>query len=133
MIREDKEKLFDRGLFGMSNNEMMETDAHFRMLLSCAWKSEERSGWNLHSLRNFSTVVFIGGQVPSVTNWRPLCDFNEFCMTNISLEMLTNRFSYHFYLMELSITNCTKLANKFQVHFPKRPDAESRHVTNHQF
>lgn len=76
MINEDKEKLFDRGLFGMSNNEMMETDAHFRMLLSRAWESDEQSGWNLHSLRNCSTSVFIGGQLPSVTNWRPLCDIN---------------------------------------------------------
>ncbi|MXW47522.1 MAG: hypothetical protein F4Z97_02555, partial [Gammaproteobacteria bacterium] len=61
LIREAEERLFDRGLFGMSHNEMMATDPQQRMLLSCAWESVERSGWDLHSLRNSSTGVFIGG------------------------------------------------------------------------
>ena len=107
LIREDEERLFDRGLFGMSHNEMMATDPQLRMLLSCAWESVEQSGWDLHSLRNSSTGVFIGGQVPSVANWRPLRGVNEFSVTSISLAMLANRISYHLNLMGPSITYCT--------------------------
>ena len=107
LIREYEERLFDRGLFGMSHNEMMATDPQLRMLLSCAWESVERSGWDLHSLRNSPTGVFIGGQVPSIANWRPLRGVNEFSTTSISLAMLANRISYHLNLMGPSITYCT--------------------------
>ncbi len=107
LMREDEEWLFDRGLFGMSHNEMLATDPQFRMLLSCAWEAVEQSGWDLHSLRNSSTGVFIGGQVPTVANWRPLRGANEFSATGISLAMLANRISYHLNLMGPSITYCT--------------------------
>ncbi len=107
LIRDHQERMFDHSLFGMSHNEMMATDPQLRMLLSCAWESVEHSGWNLHSLRNSSTGVFIGGQVPSVANWRPLRGVNEFSVTSISLAMLANRISYHFNLMGPSITYCT--------------------------
>ncbi len=107
LIREDAERLFDRSLFGMSHNEMMATDPQLRMLLSCAWETLERTGWDLHSLRNSPTGVFIGGQVPSVANWRPLGGVNEFAVTSISLAMLANRISYHFNLTGPSITHCT--------------------------
>ncbi len=107
LIRDDEEWRFDRSLFGISHNEMMSIDPQLRMLLSCAWESVERSGWDLHSLRNSSTGVFIGAQVPSVANWRPLLGVNEFVVTNISLAMLANRISYHFNLMGPSITHCT--------------------------
>ncbi|MYD86032.1 MAG: acyltransferase domain-containing protein, partial [Acidobacteria bacterium] len=107
LIREDEERLFDRSLFGMSHNEMMATDPQLRMMLSCAWETLERTGWDLHSLRNSATGVFIGGQVPSVANWRPLGGVNEFAVTSISLAMLANRISYHFNLMGPSITHCT--------------------------
>ncbi len=91
----------------MSHNEMMATDPQLRMMLSCAWETLERTGWDLHSLRNSATGVFIGGQVPSVANWRPLGGVNEFAVTSISLAMLANRISYHFNLMGPSITHCT--------------------------
>ena len=107
LIREDREALFDRSLFGMSHNEMLATDPQLRMLLSCAWEAIERAGWDLRSLRNSSTGVFIGGQVPSVANWRPLRGVNEFAVTSISLAMLANRISYHFNLKGPSTTYCT--------------------------
>ena len=107
LIRNDEERLFDRSLFGMSHNEMMATDPQLRMMLSCAWETIERTGWDLASLRNSPTGVFIGGQVPAVANWRPLGAVNEFAVTTISLAMLANRISYHFNLMGPSITHCT--------------------------
>ena len=107
LIREDEERLFDRSLFGMSHNEMMATDPQLRMLLCCAWETIEQSGRDLRSLRNSATGVFIGGQVPSVANWRPLRGVNEFSVTSISLAMLANRISYHFNLMGPSSTYCT--------------------------
>jgi len=107
LIRQDEERLFDRSLFGMSHNEMMATDPQLRMLLSCAWESIEQTGWDLHSLRNSATGVFVGGQVPSVANWRPMRGVDEFSVTSISLAMLANRISYHFNLMGPSATYCT--------------------------
>ena len=107
LIREDEERLFDRSLFGISHNEMMATDPQLRMLLGCAWDTVERAGWDLHSLRNSATGVFIGGQVPSVANWRPMRGVDEFSVTSISLAMLANRISYHFNLMGPSATYCT--------------------------
>ena len=107
LMRDDEERLFDRSLFGMSHNEMMATDPQLRMLLGCAWETVERTGWDLHSLRNSATGVFIGGQVPSVANWRPLRGVNEFSVSSISLAMLANRISYHFNLMGPSATYCT--------------------------
>ena len=109
LIRDDGERLFDRSLFGMSHNEMMATDPQLRMLLSCTWESVERSGWDLHSLRNSPTGVFIGGQVPAAAGWRPLRGVHEFSVTSISLAMMANRISYHFNLMGPSITYCTAL------------------------
>ncbi|MDE0220899.1 MAG: beta-ketoacyl synthase N-terminal-like domain-containing protein [Spirochaetaceae bacterium] len=43
LIRDDREKLFDRSLFGMSHNEMMTADPHVRMLLTCTWETCERA------------------------------------------------------------------------------------------
>ena len=107
LIREDGEKFFDRSLFGFSHNEMISTDSQIRMLLNCAWETFERVGWDLHSLRNSPTGVFIGAQVPSVANWRPMRGVNEFSVTSISLSMMANRISYHFNLMGPSIAYCT--------------------------
>ena len=107
LIREDREKRFDRGLFGMSQNEMMLTDPQVRMLLTCTWETLEHVGWNLHGLRNSPTGVFIGAQVPSVANWRPMHGAGPFDVTATSLAMLANRISYHFNLMGPSITFCT--------------------------
>ena len=44
LIREDEEKLFDRSLFGLSQNEMTLMDPQVRMLLTCAWETFERVG-----------------------------------------------------------------------------------------
>ena len=107
LIREDEEKLFDRSLFGLSQNEMTLMDPQVRMLLTCAWETFERVGWDLHSLRNSPTGLFIGAQVPSVASWRPMRGASPFDVTSISLAMLANRVSYHFNLMGPSTTYCT--------------------------
>ena len=107
LIREDGEKLFDRALFGMSQNEMLLTDPQVRMLLTCAWETFERGGWDLHALRNSPTGVFIGAQVPAVASWRPMHGAGPFDVTSLSVAMLANRISYHFNLMGPSITHCT--------------------------
>ena len=107
LIREDEEKLFDRGLFGLSRNEMLAMDPQVRMLLSCTWESFERAGWDLHSLRDSSTGVFVGAQIPPIANWRPMLGSSQFDITSISLAMLANRISYHFNLMGPSTTYCT--------------------------
>ena len=107
LIREDGEKLFDRSLFGLSHNEMLAMDPQVRMLLSCAWETSERAGWDLRYLRNSPTGVFIGAQVPPVANWRSLYGATQFDVITISLSMLSNRISYHFNLMGPSATYCT--------------------------
>ena len=107
LIRDDVEKLFDRGFFGLSHNEMLAMDPQVRMLLSCAWEAFERAGWDLHSLRDSPTGVFIGAQVPPVANWRSLYGSTQFDVMSISLAMLANRISYHFNLMGPSTTYCT--------------------------
>ena len=107
LIRDDGEKLFDRSLFGLSRDEMTLMDPQMRMLLTCSWEAFERTGWTLQSLRNSSTGVYIGAQVPSVANWRPMRGASPFDVTSISLAMLANRVSYHFNLMGPSATYCT--------------------------
>ncbi len=107
LIRDDGEKLFDRGLFGMSQSEMTLTDPQMRMLLTSAWETFERVGWDLHGLRNSQTGVFIGAQVPAVASWRPMHGAGPFDVTTLSVAMLANRISYHFNLMGPSITYCT--------------------------
>ena len=107
LIREDGEKFFDRSLFGLSHKEMTLADPQVRMLLTCAWETFERVGWDLHALRNSPTGVFIGAQVPPVASWRPMHGASEFDVTSLSLAMLSNRISYHFNLMGPSTTYCT--------------------------
>ena len=107
LIRDGEELLFDRALFGLSHNELKQTEPQVRMLLNCAWETIERVGWDLHSLRNSPTGVFIGSQVPAVANWRSLHGVTEYSVTGISLAMLANRISYHFNLMGSSMAYCT--------------------------
>ena len=107
LIRDDGEKLFDCGLFGMSQNEMTLTDPQVRMLLTCAWETFEHVGWDLHGLRNSQTGVFIGAQVPAAASWRPMHGAGPFDVTTLSVAMLANRISYHFNLMGPSIAYCT--------------------------
>ncbi len=107
LIRDDDELLFDRAFFGMSHNELRQTEPQVRMLLNCAWEAIEHVGWDLHSLRNSPTGVFIGSQVPAVSNWRPQHGVTENSVSGISLAMLANRISYHFNLMGSSATYCT--------------------------
>ena len=107
LIRDGEELLFDRALFGMSRNELRQTEPQVRMLLTCAWETIERAGWDFHALRNSSTGVFVGAQVPAVANWRSLHGPTEYSVTGISLAMLANRISYHFNLMGSSMTYCT--------------------------
>ena len=107
LIRDGREKLFDRGLFGMSHQEMATADPHVRMLLMCTWETCERVGWDLHALRNSRTGVFVGAQVPATANWRAPHGAHEFSIASISLAMLANRISYHFNLMGPSLACCT--------------------------
>ncbi len=107
LIRDDEELLFDRAFFGMSHNELRQTEPQVRMLLNCAWEAIEHVGWDLHALRNSPTGVFIGAQVPAVSNWRPQHGVTEYSVSGISLAMLANRVSYHFNLMGSSATYCT--------------------------
>ncbi|MDE0027720.1 MAG: polyketide synthase [Spirochaetaceae bacterium] len=107
LIRDDREKRFDRSLFGMSHNEMLTADPHVRMLLTCTWETCERAGWDLHALRNSPTGVFVGAQVPATSNWRAPLGANEFSIASISLSMLANRISYHFNLMGPSLACCS--------------------------
>ena len=107
LIREDGEKSFDRSLFGMSHHEMLSADPHVRMLLTCTWETCERVGWDLQSLRNSRTGVFIGAQVPATSNWRRPLGATEFSIASISVAMLANRISYHFNLMGPSLACCT--------------------------
>ena len=107
LIRDEDELLFDRAFFGMSHNELRQTEPQVRMLLNCAWEAIEHVGWDLHSLRNSPTGVFIGSQVPAVANWRPQHGVTENSVSGISLAMLANRISYHFNLMGSSATYCT--------------------------
>ena len=107
LIRDDEELLFDRTFFGMSHNELRQTEPQVRMLLNCAWETLEHAGWDLHSLRNSPTGVFVGSQVPAVSNWRPQHGVTENSVAGISLAMLANRVSYHFNLMGSSATYCT--------------------------
>ncbi len=107
LIRDGEEKRFDRSLFGMSHNEMLSIDPHVRMLLTCTWETCERVGWDLQSLRNSRTGVFIGAQVPGTANWRQPFGATAFSIAGISAAMLANRISYHFNLMGPSLACCT--------------------------
>ena len=107
LIRDEDELLFDRAFFGMSHNELRQTEPQVRMLLNCAWEALEHVGWDLHSLRNSATGVFVGAQIPAVSNWRPQHGVTEYSISGISLAMLANRVSYHFNLMGSSATYCT--------------------------
>ena len=107
LIRDEGEKLFDRGLFGMSHHEMLSADPHVRMLLTCTWEACEQAGWDLASLRNSRTGVFVGAQVPATSNWRRPLGATEFSIASISVAMLANRISYHFNLMGPSLACCT--------------------------
>ena len=107
LIRDDDEWLFDRSLFGVSQNEMLRLEPQVRMLLTCAWEALEHVGWDLQSLRNSPTGVFVGAQIPAVGNWRPMYGADEYTVAGTSLAMLANRVSYHFNLTGSSMAYCT--------------------------
>ncbi len=107
LILDENELLFDPTLFGMSQNELTQTEPQIRMLLNCAWETIEQAGWSLNSLRNSATGVFVGSQVPAAANWRPPHGVTEHSVAGISLAMLANRISYYFNLMGSSATYCT--------------------------
>ncbi len=107
LICDDEELLFDRVFFGMSHHELRQAEPQIRMLINCAWEAIEHVGWDLHALRNSATGVFVGSQVPAVSNWRPQHGVTEYSVSGISLAMLANRISYHFNLAGSSATYCT--------------------------
>lgn len=49
LIRDEGEKLFDRSFIGMSHLEMLSSDPHVRMLLTCTWETCEQAEWDLQS------------------------------------------------------------------------------------
>ena len=107
LITKGREYFLDYSLFGLSRNEFFNMDLQIRMLLACAWELTEQAGWDLHSLRNSQTGVFIGGQIPAAAQWRPMKGSVMSDVMNSSLSMHANRISYHFNLMGPSLTCCT--------------------------
>ena len=107
LIRDGDEWRIDRGFFGLSHDEMMQTGPIVRMLLGCAAETLERAGWSMQSMRNSETGVFLGAQVPAVANYRKLDGVDEYSVAGVSLAMYANRISYHFNLMGSSMAYCT--------------------------
>ena len=107
LMKDGDEMLFDRTFFGISHYESLKTAPQAKMLLSCAWSAIEHAGWNLHSLRNSPTGVFVGGQTPAEANWRPRHGPSEYTVPGSSIAMLANKISYHFNLMGTSASYCT--------------------------
>ena len=107
LIRDDDEWRIDRGFFGLSHDEMMQTSPLVRMLLGCTAETLERAGWSMQSMRNSATGVFLGAQVPAVANYRKIKGVDEHSVAGVSLSMLANRISYHFNLMGSSMAYCT--------------------------
>ena len=99
LMRGDEPYMFDCRLFGMSTREASVMDPQMRMLLTCTWEALEQAGRDQAGLRNSRTGVFIGAQISSSGNWRPLLGPDEFVITGTSLDMLPNRISYAFNLM----------------------------------
>ncbi|MDE2660840.1 MAG: SDR family NAD(P)-dependent oxidoreductase [Acidobacteriota bacterium] len=106
LIRDGEELLFDCRLFGLSVQEASYMDPQIKMLLTCAWETFERAGWNLHRLRNSRTGVFVGAQMSAAATWRQ-ADVNMFGVPGRSSAMLANRISYHFNLMGPSMACMT--------------------------
>ena len=106
LIRDGEELLFDCRLFGMSVQEASYMDPQIKLLLTCAWETFERAGWDLHRLRNSHTGVFVGAQMSSAATWRQV-DVNMFGVPGRSSAMLANRISYHFNLMGPSMACMT--------------------------
>ena len=98
LMRGDEPYLFDCRLFGISTREASVMDPQMRMLLTCTWEALEQAGWDHAGLRNSRTGVFVGTQIASSGNWRPMLGPNEFIITGTSLDMLPNRISYTFNL-----------------------------------
>jgi len=91
LMRGDEPYMFDCRLFGISAREASVMDPQMRMLLTCTWEALERAGWDHAGLRNSRTGVFVGTQVSSSGNWRPVMGPNEFIITGTSLDMLRSR------------------------------------------
>ena len=106
LIRDGEELSFDCRLFGLSVQEASYMDPQIKMLLTCAWETFERAGWNLQGLRNSRTGVFVGAQMSSAATWRQI-DVNMFGVPGRSSAMLANRISYHFNLMGPSMACMT--------------------------
>ena len=107
LILDGEELLFDYRLFGMSLYEAENMDPQMKLLLTCTWETFEQVGWDLHSLHNSPTGVFIGTQAPVAGSWRSLHGVNEYSNAGISLAMQANRISYHFNLVGPSMSCCT--------------------------
>ena len=107
LILDGEELLFDCKLFGMSLHEAENMDPQMKLLLTCTWETFEQVGWDLDSLCNSPTGVFIGAQAPVAGSWRPLHGVNEYSNAGISLAMQANRISYYFNLTGPSMSCCT--------------------------
>ncbi len=107
LFREGEELLFDCRFFGMSLREAENMDPQMKLLLTCTWETFERTGWDLHSLHNSPTGVFIGAQAPVAGTWRSPHGVNEYSVAGVSLAMQANRISYFFNLAGPSVSCCT--------------------------
>ena len=107
LILDDEELLFDCRFFGMSLREAENMDPQTKLLLTCAWETFEQVGWDLHSMKESPTGVFIGSQAPIAGTWRPLHGVNEYSNAGISVAMQANRISYHLNLAGPSMSSCT--------------------------
>ncbi len=107
LVPDEVNWLFDRSFFGVSYNEMVLASPHLRLILNCAWEALEHAGWDLYSLHNSQTGVFVGTQTLGEANWRPLFGANNLTVAGISMAMLANRISSSFNLMGPSMTCCT--------------------------
>ena len=107
LILDGEELLFDCRFFGISMYEAEKMDPQVKLLLTCTWETFEQAGWDLDSLHNSPTGVFIGAQTPVVGNWRSQHGANEYSISGISLAMHANRISYSFNLKGPSMSSCT--------------------------
>ena len=107
LMLDEEELLFDCKFFGMSLREAENMDPQMKLLLTCTWEMFEQVGWDLDSVHNSPTGVFIGAQAPVAGSWRPLHGVNEYSNAGISLAMQANRISYYFNLTGPSMSCCT--------------------------
>ena len=64
----------------MSSREAENMDPQMKLLLTCTWETFERTGWDLHSLHNSPTGVFIRRTGSGCGTWRSPHGVNEYSL-----------------------------------------------------